>query len=86
VHARLRVAAVLDAWARAADYAQAADLRLGALDWITEPDLRPGDPGWTMAKAVSLGGGFDQAAPVLELRPEPVPVSTAVDVRYALLG
>lgn len=85
VHARLRAAAVGNARVRAADYAQAADLRLGALEWIAEPEVRPGEPGFTMARAVSLGFGGD-AAPVLELRPEPVPVDAAVDVRYALLG
>jgi uncharacterized protein YggE len=84
-HARLRAAAVDDARERAADYARAAELRLGALEWITEPDVRSGDPGWTMAKAASLGFA-GEAAPVLELRPEPVPVGASVDVRYALLG
>lgn len=88
VHARLRADAVTDARARAADYAQAADLRLGALEWITEPEVRPGEQGWVPQRAQafvsdSFGGG---AAPVLELRPEPVPVGAAVDVRYALLG
>ncbi|HST67985.1 MAG TPA: SIMPL domain-containing protein [Mycobacteriales bacterium] len=88
VHARLRAAAVADARQRAADYAQAADLRLGALEWITEPDVRPGEPGWASAQAVSLGFARKDAggSPVLELRPEPVAVSTAVDVRWALLG
>lgn len=86
-HARLRAAAVADARERAATYAQAADLRLGALEWITEPDVRPGDPGWTpQAKALSFGGFGGEAAPVLERRPEPVPVGASVDVRYALLG
>jgi uncharacterized protein len=91
VHARLRAAAVADARERAADYAQAADLRLGALEWITEPDVRPGEPGWPGwpgPQAVALGLARNDAggSPVLELRPEPVAVSTAVDVRYALLG
>jgi uncharacterized protein YggE len=85
VHATLRAAAVRDARARAGDYAGAADLRLGALEWITEPDLRPGEPGWVPQAATfstAIGGG----GPVLELRPEPVAVSTAVDVRFALLA
>jgi uncharacterized protein YggE len=86
VHARLRSAAVADARERAADYAQAADLRLGALEWVTEPDLRPGDTGWVAQKSsfrsLDEGGG----GPVLELRPQPVPVDAAIDVRYALLG
>jgi uncharacterized protein YggE len=84
----LRAAAVLDARERALDYARAADLRLGALESIIEPEVRPGDTGWMpQAKAMSLafGGGGD-AGPTLELRPEPVPVAAAVDVRYALLG
>jgi uncharacterized protein YggE len=86
-HGRLRAAAVRDARERATDYARATELRLGALEWITEPDVRPGDPGWVaqMAKAVPLGFAGEAAA-VLELRPEPVPVDAAVDVRYALLG
>lgn len=85
-HAQLRAAAVADARARAADYAQAADLRLGALEWIAEPEVRPGEPGPQLAKALAFGGVGADAAPVLELRPEPVPVGAAVDVRYALLG
>ena len=86
VHARLRGAAVADARERAADYAQAADLRLGALDWITEPDVRPGDPGFGWRSAKSSLARMEDSGPVLELRPEPVTVEAAVDVRYALLG
>lgn len=90
-HARLRAAAVADARDRAAVYAEAAGLRLGALEWIAEPGLtRPGDPprsGWlpqsaeAMARDAGGGGG-----PVLELRPEPVTVGVEVDVRWALLA
>jgi uncharacterized protein YggE len=85
VHARLREAAVADARERATDYARAADLRLGALEWITEPGLRPGDPGF-FVQAKALGRMDEGGGPVLELRPEPVPVETSIDVRYALLG
>ena len=86
VHGRLRTAAVLDAGDRALDYARAADLRLGALESMLEPEVRPGDPGWTpQAKAMRSFDGGD-TGPTLELRPEPVPVAAAVDVRYALLG
>lgn len=85
VHARLRAAAVANARERAADYAQAAELRLGALEWIAEPELRPGDSGWAPQRAKMLGR-MDDGGPVLELRPEPVPVEVSVDVRYALLG
>lgn len=91
-HARLRAAAVADARARATDYAQAAGLRLGALDRITEPGLGGGGPepaGWVALSAKAsrfaaedAGGG---GGPVLELRPEPVPVTAEVDVRWALL-
>ena len=87
-HGRLRAAAVADARARASDYARAADLRLGALEWVTEPEAsRPPEPwpvGRQLAAADAAAGGRD-GGPVLELRPEPVPVSAAVDVRYALL-
>lgn len=86
VHARLRAAAVANARERAADYAQAADLRLGALEWITEPNVRPGDHGWIPQSAKMLGRMDSGGGPVLELRPEPVPVEVSVDVRYALLG
>jgi uncharacterized protein len=85
-HARLRAAAVADARERAADYAQAAELRLGALEWIAEPEVRPGEPGPQQARALAFAGLGGDAAPVLELRPEPVPVGASVDVRYALLG
>jgi uncharacterized protein len=83
VHRRLRAAAVVDARERAADYAGAAELRLGALESITEPDVRAGEPVWMAQK---LSRSLDGAGPVLELRPEPVPVEATVDVRYALLG
>ena len=86
VHARLRAAAVTDARERATDYAQAADLRLGGLEWITEPEVRPNDPGFGFARAKALSGPDFGSGPVLELRPEPVPVEVSVDVRYALLG
>jgi uncharacterized protein len=83
-HSRLRAAAVTDARARAVDYARAADVRLGALEAITEPGLvsppQPYEMAARMAKDVGGGGG-----PVLELRPEPVAVTAAVDVRWALL-
>ena len=88
-HSRLRSAAVGDARTRATDYAAAAGLRLGALESITEPGLA-GPPG-VFAEAVPMaarmaedGGGG--GGPVLELRPEPVPVSASVDIRYALLA
>jgi uncharacterized protein len=85
VHARLRAAAVVDARQRAADYAGAADLRLGALESIAEPDVRPGDSGW-LPQARKASVMMDEAGPVLELRPEPVAVDVSVDVRYGLLG
>ncbi|HEY6747901.1 MAG TPA: SIMPL domain-containing protein [Mycobacteriales bacterium] len=84
VHRRLRAAAVVDARERAGDYAGAAELRLGALESIAEPEVRPGEPVWT-AQKLSFRSA-DAAGAVLELRPEPVPVGVSVDVRYALLG
>lgn len=84
VHRRLRAAAVVDARERAGDYAGAAELRLGALESIAEPEVRPGEPVWT-AQKLSFRSA-DAAGAVLELRPEPVPVEVSVDVRYALLG
>ncbi len=84
-HGRLRAAAVADARARAADYARAAGMRLGAVEWIAEPGaVRPPEPLWegkARMMAADVGGG--QA---LVLRPEPVSIVTAVDVRYALLA
>lgn len=85
-HAQLRAAAVLDARDRAVDYARAADLRLGALEWITEPDAGRAEPLPLGMRAVQMSKGMDAAGgPVLELAPEPVAVGAAVDVRYALL-
>jgi uncharacterized protein len=84
-HGRLRGQAVADARERAADYARAAGRPLGAVEQISEPGLsEPGPPvfrAMAMAKESGPGGG-----PVLELRPEPVPVSAEVDVRYGLLA
>jgi hypothetical protein len=84
VHGELRAAAVTDARARAEDYAGAAGLRLGTLEWISEPAVRPQESGWVQARASHFAGNVEAAA-VLELRPEPVGVGAAVDVRYALL-
>jgi uncharacterized protein len=84
VHGRLRAAAVGNARTRAEDYARAADLRLGPVESITEPDVRPGEPGW-VPQSLAAGKGFGDPTPVLELRPEPVGVNAAVDVRYGLL-
>ncbi len=84
-HRRLRAAAVADARARAEDYAHAAGLRLGAVEWIAEPGAgRPPEPGRGLKRAAyeSLDASGGQ---VLELRSEPVAVVAAVDVRYALL-
>ena len=66
------------------DYAQAAGLRLGAVEWIAEPGAgRPPEPGRARRGRVrSLDASGGQ---VLELRSEPVAVVAAVDVRYALL-
>lgn len=86
VHARLRAAAVVDARQRAADYAGAAELRLGALESIVEPELRPGETGWQPQALSRKSFALDDSGPVLELRPEPVPVGVSVDVRYGLLG
>lgn len=84
-HSRLRAAAVADARARAVDYARAADVRLGALEAITEPGLTDTPAPFEMvARAVQDPGGG--AGPVLELRPEVVTLTAAVDVRWALLA
>lgn len=85
-HGRVRAAAVADARSRAGDYAAAAGMRLGAVEWIAEPGVeRPPDPHFAAAKragamALEAAGGAD-----LALRSEPVSLATAVDVRYALL-
>lgn len=88
VHARVRGLAVLDAGSRAADYATAAELRLGAVETITEPGAGSPSAGYMegvqgVARAFKGGGGGE---PVLELLPQPVPVGTSVEVRYALLS
>lgn len=85
-HARLRAAAVADARARAADYARAAGLRLGAVEWIAEPGAgRSPEPGRVVLQSAARAGDSVAERRVLELRPEPVDVVAAVDVRYALL-
>lgn len=90
-HGELRAAAVADARRRAEVYAEAAGLRLGPLEWLAEPGLGPGrqERGETgtyamgrMAFAAEAGG---EASRVLELRPEPVVVSAAVEAGYGLL-
>ena len=84
VHGRLRGLAVADARERALDYARAAGLALGAVDRIAEPGLAEGAPRAYALEARSLAGG--EGGPVLELRPEPVPVQAEIEVRYALLA
>lgn len=85
VHGRLRGLAVADARERAADYARAAGLTLGALEQITEPGL-PAGMGRSFAQDAMAGKVGGDGGPVLELRAEPVPVQAEIDVRYALLS
>lgn len=85
-HSRLRAAAVQDARDRAVDYARAAELRLGALEWIAEPDAGRSDPVPVGMRFAAQEKSSGPGGPVLELVPEPVAVSVAVDVRYALLA
>lgn len=90
VHGDLRAAAVHDARDRAEAYAAAAGLRLGPLRWLAEPGLGPdrvrtGEPEMAftaMRAAGDLGGG---EPPILDLRPEDVRLSAAVEVSYELL-
>ncbi len=82
-HGRLRGLAVADARTRAQDYAGAAGLQLGVLERIAEPGPEDGAPRFRTEAAMASGG--DGGGPVLELRPEPVPVRAEVVVTYALL-
>jgi uncharacterized protein YggE len=82
-HGRLRAAAVADARARATDYARAADLRLGAVEWIAEPGtVHPPEPRGVARTAALESASYGS---VLELRSEPIIVAAAVEVRYGLL-
>lgn len=85
-HGRLRAAAVADARARAADYADAAGLRLGTVEWIAEPGAdRPPEPHWGRGKRSGTMAAEAAGGAALVLLPEPVVLVAAVDVRYALL-
>jgi uncharacterized protein YggE len=91
----VRAEAARDARARAEVYARAVGMQLGPLDWVAEPGLgrrngrTAGDPGSgalggvrTLAAAPGLGEGERL---VLDLRPEPVAVTAAVEAAYTLV-
>jgi uncharacterized protein YggE len=90
-HAELRAEAVADARARAEVYAQAAGMRLGALEWLAEPGLRPGRPEdaervLPMARLATMAAeSADDGERLLDLKPEPVTVTAAIEASYALL-
>lgn len=90
-HAELRAAAVADARARAEGYARAAGLQLGPLDWMAEPGLgardrdTPEPQAGVRTLAAAGGQPLEDAPAVLELLPEPVALTAAVEVRYTLL-
>jgi len=97
VHAEVRAAAARDARARAQAYAGALQLRLGDVEWLAEPGLSgapPADGGGfppqagarmelLAAGAPPDSGGESQV--VLDLAPEPVRISAAVEARFTLL-
>lgn len=90
-HAELRAAAVIDARARAEVYAKAAGMRLGGLDWLAEPGLgaaardRDAVEPERGARMMAAAESADDGQAVLDLRPEPVPVTASVEARYLLL-
>ncbi len=90
VHAALRAEAAADARARAEVYADAVGMRLGQLEWITEPGLRQGRPpddGARPEARMALAATMDRAdsTRILDLQPEPVTVTAGVEAGYALL-
>lgn len=81
-HRDARLAAVADARARAADYAEAFGCRLGAL--VEVSDLRePGFAGPMKVRAAAAFAG-EPSEPELELDPVPQSVFAEVTVRFAL--
>lgn len=92
-HAEVRAAAVVDARARAEVYARAAGMRLGVLDWVAEPGLGarnrdPAEAEHRVAAVAHRAAGPESAEDgrsVLDLSPEPVPLTAAVEARYTLL-
>lgn len=75
-----RHAAIADALARAREYAEALGARVTALLELADTGLAAAPP--MMAKAGFARGG--EAAPELELDPQPQPVQAAVEARFTI--
>ncbi|MFE9954361.1 SIMPL domain-containing protein [Micromonospora sp. NPDC005299] len=75
-----RHAAIADALARAREYAEALGARVTALVELADTGLATAPP--TMAKTAFARGG--EAAPELELDPQPQPVQAAVEARFTI--
>ncbi|WP_433313835.1 SIMPL domain-containing protein [Micromonospora chersina] len=80
VHREARHAAIADALARAREYAEALGARVTALLELADTGLAAAPP--MMAKAGFARAG--EAAPELELDPQPQPVQAAVEARFTI--
>ncbi|MEU9737602.1 SIMPL domain-containing protein [Micromonospora chersina] len=80
VHREARHAAIADALARAREYAEALGARVTALLELADTGLAAAPP--MMAKAGFTRAG--EAAPELELDPQPQPVQAAVEARFTI--
>lgn len=79
-HREARHAAIADALARAREYAEALGARVTALLELADTGLAAAPP--MMAKAGFARAG--EAAPELELDPQPQPVQAAVEARFTI--
>ncbi len=87
-HDQARSQAGQDARRRAQSYADALGLRLGAVAWVAEPGLRsPGDHlPRSMAFAAAARAGGEAADETIEVTPEEITITAAVEVGFALIN
>jgi uncharacterized protein YggE len=88
VHGQARTLAAEDARRRAYDYANALGLEVGGVSWISEPGLRASggqDHGLrAFAAAAPAGARGGLADEVIEIRPEEILTTAAVEVGFWL--
>lgn len=84
--ARARRRAGEDARARAEQYAQALNIKLGPVAWAAEPGLRMADYGedWRGSHAEAGGMRGDAAEEPINVNPEEVTIRAALEVGYRI--
>ncbi|MBO0836362.1 MAG: SIMPL domain-containing protein [Actinobacteria bacterium] len=73
-----------DAGARARQYAQALDIKLGPVAWAAEPGLRTRDTAWMGAAGGPRAMSAGAAEMPINVNPEELTISAALEVAYSI--